>query len=247
MCNALNLLSWAGWSVISSFSCLVPHGVCKPWKDCQESGKLESSWHMKSFLKCHCMWHEGWFQCLCLPSGPFSDRCSRWTSLTAFPVSMRPTLCQSRMPDDRGKWLCLYSQDSWHSCEWAAGTSSSAEGTAECSDLLQPWDQEHVASLESFMCPKFCRDLTDSNSRGGIAPLKLYFSWGRAQGLLSQVGQGSGSHNSCLRGVVRSQNQPAGPSLLCSPPAPNLHPRERQKLLWSPRAKAAKSDCGQQA
>lgn len=134
MCNALNLLSWAG---------LVPHGVCKPWQDSEESGKLESGWHMKSFLKCHCLWHEGWFQCLCLPSGPFSDRCSRWTSLTAFPTSMRPTLCQSRLPDDRGRRLCSYSQDSRHSCEWAAGISSPAEETAECSDLLLPWNQKN--------------------------------------------------------------------------------------------------------
>lgn len=91
MHNALNPLSRAGWSVVSNFSRSVPHGVCKPWQDSEESGKLESGWHMKSFLKCHCLWHEGSFQHLCLPSGLFSNRCSRWTSLTAFLASMRPT------------------------------------------------------------------------------------------------------------------------------------------------------------
>lgn len=101
MRNALNLLSRAGWSVVSSFSCLVPHGICEPWQHSEESGKLESGWHMKSFLKCHCLWHEGSFQHLCLPSGLFSNRCSRWTSLTAFLASMRPTHRQSGMPDDR--------------------------------------------------------------------------------------------------------------------------------------------------
>lgn len=92
-----------------SFSCLVPHGVCKPWQDSEESGKLESGWHMKSFLKCHCLWHEGLLQCLCLPSGPFSDRCSWWTSFTAFLTSIRPTLCQSRMPvTEEGGFACTH-------------------------------------------------------------------------------------------------------------------------------------------
>lgn len=85
MCNALNPLARAGWSAVSSISCLVPHGVCKPWQDSEESGKLESGWHTKSFLKCHCLSHKGLFQHLCLPSGLFSNRCSRWTSLTALP------------------------------------------------------------------------------------------------------------------------------------------------------------------
>ena len=81
MCNALNPLSRAGWSVVSSSSCSVPHGVCEPWQDSEESGKLESGWHMKSFLKCHCLWHEASFQHLCLPSGLFSNRCSRYKLL----------------------------------------------------------------------------------------------------------------------------------------------------------------------
>lgn len=32
------------------------------------------------------------------------------------------------------------------------------------------------------MCPKFCRDLTDSNSRGGIAPAQIVFLMGEGTG-----------------------------------------------------------------
>lgn len=197
MCNGLNLLSWGGWSVISSFSCLVPHGVCKPWQDSEESGKLESAgiWnHSWSATVCDMRDYSNVFACLqdLFLTGA-ADELLLQPSLWAWDQPSASPGCQ--MTEEGG--FAHTHKDSWYSCEWAAGTSSSAEGMAECSHFLSPWDQEHekqklpslplswhinstassglrttlncqekcyswdwkcIASLESFMWPKFCSD-----------------------------------------------------------------------------------------
>lgn len=144
-----------------------------------------------------------------------------------------------------GTWKARASQSSsvltheFHSVLWA-------ENHPELPGKMLQLGWKSVASLELYMCPKFCSHRLIQITREELLQLKLYLSWGKAQGLLSQAGQGSGSHNSGLRWVVGSQHQPAGLPLLCPPPVPNLHPRERQKLLWSLGAKAAESHCGNQ-
>lgn len=98
--------------------------------------------------------------------------------LTAFLASMRPALCQSRVPDDTGGWLCLYSQDSWHSCEWAAGTSSPAEGMAERSDLLSPWDQVHEKhGLPSLPLSSHMNSTVSSGLRTNLNCQVKCYSW----------------------------------------------------------------------
>lgn len=85
-----------------------------------------------------------------------------------------------------GTWKAWASQSSsvltheLHSVLWA-------ENQPELPGKMLQLGWKSVASLELHMCPKFCSDLTDSNSKGGIAPAQIVPYGARHRGCWSRL------------------------------------------------------------